>query len=112
MYHVKGKDYPCCTSVTMGIVGGKWKTVILFHLMEHKKLRYSELRKKMGNVTERALSLQLKQLQQDGVINRKVFTTKAPLRVEYSLSGFGETLRPLLKAMVDWGEFVIENYSD
>lgn len=112
MYRVKGKEYPCCTSVTMGLIGGKWKTVILFHLMNSEKLRYSELRKKMGSVTERTLSLQLKQLQQDGVIIRKVFTTKAPLKVEYSLSEFGKTLKPLLNEMVKWGDFVIEKHAD
>lgn len=112
MYRVKGKDYPCCTSVTMGIIGGKWKTVILYHLMENEKLRYSELRKRMSSVTERTLSLQLQQLQADGVIKRKVYTSKPPLKVMYSLTDFGKTLIPLLKSIVDWGDFVVENYSD
>ena len=112
MYHVKGKDYPCCTSVTMGIIGGKWKTVILYHLMAEGQLRYNELRKKMSTVTERTLSLQLQQLQQDGVINRKVYTSKPPLKVEYSLTDFGKTLIPLLKAIADWGDYVIDNYSN
>ena len=111
MYHINGKDYPCCTSVTMGIIGGKWKTVILYHLMESKTLRYHELRKKMNSVTERTLSLQLQQLQADGVINRKVYTTKPPLKVEYSLTDFGKTLIPVLQAIVDWGDYVVEHYS-
>ncbi|MEM1408598.1 MAG: helix-turn-helix domain-containing protein, partial [Bacteroidota bacterium] len=71
MHTVRGKKYPCCTSVTMGIIGGKWKTVILYWLIEGP-LRYNELRKKMSSVTERTLSLQLKQLEEDGVIDRKV----------------------------------------
>ena len=71
MYKIKGKEYPCCTSVTMGIIGGKWKTVILFWLIDGP-LRYNELNKKMEGVTERTLSLQLKQLEEDGVIDRKV----------------------------------------
>ena len=109
MYKVKGKEYPCCMSVTMGIVGGKWKTVILYHLMENEKLRYNELRKKMKTVTERTLSLQLKQLQEDGIIHRKVFTSKPPLKVEYSLTKLGKTLIPLLKSIEDWGNFAISN---
>lgn len=112
MFKVKGKEYPCCMSVTMGIVGGKWKTVILYHLMENKKLRYNELRKKMNSVTERTLSLQLKQLQEDGVINRKVYTSKPPLKVEYSLTKLGETLIPLLKSIEAWGNYAISSLSD
>lgn len=99
-------------SVTMGIVGGKWKTVILFHLMEHEKLRYNELRKKMSTVTERTLSLQLKQLKEDGIINRNVYTSKPPLKVEYSLTETGKTLVPLLKSIEDWGNYAIAEFSE
>lgn len=111
MYKVKGKEYPCCTSVTMGIIGGKWKTVILYHLIE-KTLRYNELRKQMPDVTERTLSLQLKTLEQDGVISRNVYTSKPPLKVEYSLTEFGKTLIPLLESIAEWGDYVVENHSD
>lgn len=111
MHHVKGKEYPCCTSVTMGIIGGKWKAVILYWLIDGT-LRYNELRKKMNGVTERTLSLQLKQLQEDGVIDRKVYTSKAPLKVEYSLTEFGRTLIPILQAIADWGDFVVCHHAD
>ena len=63
MLTFKGKEYPCCTSLTMGIIGGKWKTVILYHLIDGEK-RYNELRKEMPTVTERTLSLQLKKLEE------------------------------------------------
>ncbi len=106
----KGKEYPCCASLTMGLIGGKWKTVILYHLV-NKKLRYNELRKCMPKVTERTLSLQLKALEEDGLIKRKVFTSKPPLGVEYSLTPFGETLIPLIQSIADWGDLVVENYS-
>ncbi len=111
MYQINGKNYPCCTSVTMGIIGGKWKTVILFHLIE-KPLRYNQLKKKIQGVTERTLSLQLKKLEEDGVINRTVYTQKPPLKVEYALTDFGKTLIPLLKAIADWGDYVVENYAE
>lgn len=111
MYKVKGKAYPCCTSVTMGIIGGKWKTVILYHLIE-RTLRYNELRKQMPDVTERTLSLQLKTLEEDGVVSRKVYTSKPPLRVEYALTEFGKTLIPLLKSIAEWGDYVVEHHSD
>ncbi|WP_298319373.1 helix-turn-helix domain-containing protein [uncultured Aquimarina sp.] len=106
----RGNEYPCCASLTMGIIGGKWKTVILFYLMD-EKLRYNELRKSMPTVTERTLSLQLKSLEEDGLINRKVYTSKPPLRVEYSLTDFGKTLIPLIKSIADWGDLVVKKYS-
>lgn len=110
MYQFKGKEYPCCASLTMGIIGGKWKTVILFHLIDGP-LRYNELRKTMPTVTERTLSLQLKNLEDDGVIERKVYTSKPPLKVEYSLSKFGETLIPTIQSIANWGVFAVEKYS-
>lgn len=109
MFIINGTQYPCCTSVTMGIIGGKWKTVILIYLID-KPLRYKELRKKMPMVTERTLSLQLKKLEADGVIKRTVYNDKPPLKVEYALTDFGSTLIPLLKTIINWGEFAVEHY--
>ena len=108
MYKFKGKEYPCCASLTMGVIGGKWKTVILFHLIGGP-LRYNELRKEMPTVTERTLSLQLKTLEKDGIIKRKVYTSKPPLKVEYSLTDFGKTLIPVIKSIADWGVSVVEH---
>lgn len=110
MHSFKGKEYPCCASLTMGVIGGKWKTVILYHLIPGA-LRYSQLRKQMPTVTERTLSLQLKNLESDGIVKRKVYTSKPPLKVEYSLTEFGETLIPLINAIADWGDYVVEKYS-
>jgi len=110
MHTFNGKEYPCCASLTMGIIGGKWKTVILYHLMD-KTLRYNELRKEMPTVTERTLSLQLKALEEDGIIKRKVYTSKPPLKVEYSLTAFGKTLIPLVKSIAEWGDSAQKNYS-
>lgn len=104
-----GKEYPCCASLTMGIIGGKWKTVILFHLIKGT-LRYNELRKEIPTVTERTLSLQLKTLEEDGVIKRKVYTSKPPLKVEYSLTEFGKTLIPLIQSIANWGDLVVKNH--
>lgn len=102
----QGKTYPCCTSLTMDIIGGKWKTVILFHLSEGK-LRYNELRKAMPVVTERTLSLQLKKLEQDKIIKREVVYKKPPLKVFYSLTELGTTLLPIVKSIAEWGDFVV-----
>ncbi|MBN7813356.1 winged helix-turn-helix transcriptional regulator [Algoriphagus sp. H41] len=103
-----GREYPCCASLTMGIIGGKWKTVILYHLI-NGKLRYNELRKCMPTVTERTLALQLQALEEDGIILREVFHKKPPLKVEYSLTDLGSTLVPLIQAIANWGDSVAEN---
>lgn len=110
MYNINGTQYPCCTSITMGIIGGKWKTVILFHLIEGA-LRYNELRNAMPMVTERTLSLQLKKLEADGIIKRTVYNSKPPLKVDYALTPLGETLIPLLHAIADWGELMASGHS-
>lgn len=110
MITFKGTAYPCCASLTMGIIGGKWKTVILYHLMNNT-LRYNELRKCMPTVTERTLSLQLKALEKDGLINRTVYTSKPPLKVEYSLTAFGKTLIPVIRSIAEWGDYAAENHT-
>ena len=74
------KLFSCTTSIAMEIIGGKWKSVILIYLIDGKK-RYNELYKLISTITERTLSLQLKKLEQDGLITRKVYTSKPPLKV-------------------------------
>lgn len=100
-----GKTYPCCTSLTMDIIGGKWKTVIIYHL-RNDKLRYSELRKLMPKVTERTLSMQLRKLEEDNIINREVKHDKPPLKVSYSLTDLGKTLTPIVESIAEWGDNV------
>ncbi|UWX59197.1 helix-turn-helix transcriptional regulator [Chryseobacterium oranimense] len=102
MYTIDNKEYPCCTSVTMKFIGGKWKAVILHHLLDGAK-RYNELKKSIPTITERTLSLQLKQLEEDHIVNRRVYTEKPPLMVEYTLTEFGKTLLPVLEAITNWG---------
>jgi len=102
MIKIHDKLFPCPTSVAMEFIGGKWKSVILSHLIDGKK-RYNELRKEIPIITERTLSLQLKKLEADGLINRKVYTNKAPLKVEYSLTDFGNTVIPVIKTITNWG---------
>ncbi|MGN7884483.1 winged helix-turn-helix transcriptional regulator [Dyadobacter sp. 22481] len=99
---VNNKLYPCTVSVAMDLVGGKWKVVILYHLKDASK-RYSALRKELPGVTERTLSLQLKQLEEDGLILRQVFGEKPPIKVVYSLTDFGRSFTPVLDAILGWG---------
>lgn len=103
----KDKTFSCSTSIAMELIGGKWKSVILIYLVDSKK-RYNELYKLISTITERTLSLQLKQLEKDGLITRKVYTKKPPLKVEYALTPFGKSLAPVLKAIAAWGSVVAE----
>ena len=103
----QGKEYPCGTSLTMDLIGGKWKAVILWHLQDDKK-RFAELKRLIPSITERILSIQLKQLEASGIIKRKVYTRKPPLKVEYSLTEFGTTLIPVLKVIATWGNALME----
>ena len=107
MYCIDNKEYPCSTSLTMKYIGGKWKAVILIHLIEKK--RYSELRKECKVITERTLSLQLKEMEEDGLITRTVHTSKPPLKVDYELTSFGRTLIPLLHSIAEWGTETAQN---
>lgn len=103
---LKGKSYPCTVSLTMDLMGGKWKAVILYHLKDEPK-RYNELRKGMPSITEMTLSLQLKQLEKDCLVVRKVYGKKPPVKVIYSLTDFGKSLIPVLDAITDWGNQVV-----
>ena len=87
--------------VTMNFIGGKWKTIVLWYLRE-KTLRFGELKKQIPDITEKMLSLQLKKLEEDGLVQRVVFA-EVPLRVEYSLTEFGKTLRPVVESIAKWG---------
>ena len=77
------KQYICGVAVSLEIIGGKWKGVILWHLC-HKTLRFSQLRRRLQGVTQKMLTQQLRELERDGLVNRKVFA-EVPPRVEYSL---------------------------
>ena len=100
-FKMNGKLYHCAMDVTMDYIGGKWKTVVLWYL-RNKTMRFGELRKQIPDITEKMLSIQLKALEDDGVIERKVFA-EVPLRVEYSLTEFGKTLMPVLESIAKWG---------
>src|SRR6185436_7987781 len=97
VFRLRGNVYHCALDVTMHYVGGKWKTVVLWYL-RNKTMRFSELKRQIPDITEKMLSLQLKSLQEDGLVRREVFPGEIPLRVEYSLTEFGKSLRPILEA--------------
>src|SRR5690606_18978754 len=102
-----GKEYHCAMDITMDYIGGKWKTVVLWYLRKDKK-RFSELRKLIPNITEKMLSLQLKDLENDRIVKRKVYP-QVPPRVEYYLTDFGKTLIPMLEEIAKWGRRLAES---
>ena len=92
----------CAVEVTLSVIGGLWKPVILFHLM-HEKKRFMELTRLLPNTTQRMLTLQLRELEADGIVARHVYP-QVPPKVEYELTPFGETLAPVLISLREWGE--------
>nr|WP_314487549.1 helix-turn-helix domain-containing protein [uncultured Kingella sp.] len=92
----------CPVSTILDIIGGKWKVLILYHLFGDTR-RFNELQRLMPAITQRMLTLQLRELEQDGIVHREVYP-QVPPKVEYSLTDFGRTLLPVIQAMHDWSE--------
>ena len=90
---------------TLSMIGGKWRLIILYWLVEFEKIRFNELQRKIGSITYKTLSSQLKEMEQNGLIIRKEYP-QIPPKVEYSLSEKGRSLYPIMEAMCQWG---IEN---
>ena len=91
----------CPVAATLEVIGGKWKPLILFHLRA-RAMRFSELRRVVPQATQKMLTQQLRDLERDGIIHRKVYAVVPP-RVDYSLTHYGQTLKPLLALMCAWG---------
>lgn len=105
MPRMSGKASACPTCPVEGalnLIDGKWKVVILYKLMQGT-LRFNEIRRRLPNVTQRMLTTQLRQLEADGLILRKVYP-EVPPRVEYSLSPRGRSLEPVIMALKAWGD--------
>jgi len=96
-------DFPACpVEATLELIGGKWKGIILYYLLDGR-LRFSELKRCIGCVTQRMLTKQLRELESTGLVNRIVYA-EVPPRVEYELTAEGESLRPIINALKQWGE--------
>lgn len=93
----------CAVEACLEVIGGKWKGVLIHHLLEHGVLRFNEIQRLKPELSPRILTAQLRELEQDGVVVRKVYPVVPP-KVEYSLSPSGETLKPIIEAMQKWGD--------
>ena len=96
-------DRPACpVEATLELIGGKWKGIVLYYLLDGR-LRFSELKRKIDCVTQRMLTKQLRELEEVGLVNRIVYA-EVPPRVEYELTKEGKSLKPILTALKKWGE--------
>ncbi|MEZ5931889.1 MAG: helix-turn-helix domain-containing protein [Alphaproteobacteria bacterium] len=102
-HHAYDCNKGCPVEAALELIGGKWKGVALYHLMKKPAFRFNELKRQMGEVTQRMLTKQLRELEADGLIKRKVYPVVPP-KVEYSLTAKGESLREIIMALRDWGE--------
>ncbi|MDM5236694.1 winged helix-turn-helix transcriptional regulator [Bacillus cereus] len=104
------KKYNIPVEATLEVIGGKWKVVILCHLQKGTK-RTSELKRLMPGITQKMLTQQLRELEVDGVIQRKIYN-QVPPKVEYSLTDYGWSLESILDSLCTWGECHLEKSSN
>ena len=100
---LKGKSYTCYFDVTLDIIGGKWKPIILYHLGDKEVMRYSDFKRAIPKITERMLTKQLRELEEDQIVSRKVYN-EIPPKVEYRLTAKGTPLIHILNQLKDFGE--------
>lgn len=96
------KLFNCPVEASLSVVGGKYKSIILYHLMTEGTLRFNEIQKSIPQATIKMLSQQLKDLEAEGIIHKEIYPVVPP-KTEYSITEFGETLRPIIMAMCKWG---------
>jgi len=99
----------CPVEAVLAIIGGKWKGVILYHLLD-ETLRFNEIRRRLPGITQRMLTNQLRELEASGIVHRQVYA-EVPPKVEYWLTHKGKTLSPIIRAMESWGrENLLEHH--
>ena len=106
---VSCSSYQCEIEVTLEVLTGKWKSLIIWNLHLHEKVRYNEFKKLIPGITQKMLTQQLRDLENDAIVSREVFNT-APPTVEYSLTTAGLSLIPIMEEMDKWGKEYVEFY--
>jgi len=102
-FNEKGTIQETSFGYTLSVIGGKWKMLILYLLAENQPVRFNDMKRRIGAITFKTLSSQLKELEADGMVKRKEYP-QIPPKVEYSLTPKGESLLPLLEQLCEWGE--------
>lgn len=105
------KTFNCEKELTLTIIGGKWKMLIMWHLGKEGTKRFGELKSMMPGITQRMLVSQLRELEEDQIVHRKVYPVVPP-KVEYSLTEHGRSLMPILESMDEWGKNYMETVID
>jgi len=106
MYYVNDKEFKCSVGVTLNIFNDKWKMSIIWHLLENDK-RFKDLHEEISEITQKTLTVKLKDLESKKIIHREVFP-EVPPKVVYSLTPIGKKLRPVLESMFNWGIDYVE----
>lgn len=105
------EEMPACpVATTVQLIGSKWKLLIMRNLLQ-RSWRFNELRKSLEGISQKVLTDSLRSMEEDGIITRTVYP-EVPPRVEYALSDLGESMRPIIKAMEEWGTNYKENHID
>lgn len=110
MFVFRSKEYSCPVELTLDMIGGKWKALILWQLKD-TTLRFSALKRLIPGITQKMLTQQLRELEENGLVSRKIYA-EVPPRVEYSLTSYGKSLEPLLLLMCRWGMEQAERYRE
>jgi DNA-binding HxlR family transcriptional regulator len=107
MRHIGDRAFNCEKELSLAVIGGKWKMLILWHLGKEGTKRFNELKSLMPGITQRMLVNQLRELEEDLIIHREVYPVVPP-KVEYSLTEHGQSLMPILESMYEWGKNYME----
>ena len=99
---MKARETNCPAEFTLGMIGGRWKIPLIFHLLGGAK-RFSELSRELTGVSQKMLTQQLREMERNGLVERKVYA-QVPPKVEYALTSLGRSLKPVVDAMCQWGE--------
>ena len=110
MYYINDKEYKCSVAVTLDIFNDRWKLAIIWHLLENSK-RFKDLHEDINEITQKTLTIKLKELEEKNIIHREVFA-EVPPKVEYSLTPIGQKLKPVLKEMYKWGIDYVQEFGE
>jgi DNA-binding HxlR family transcriptional regulator len=98
---MRRRETNCPAEITLTVIGGRWKALLLYHLFQGVK-RFSELQRALPGITQKMLTQQLREMERDGLVHREVYP-EVPPKVEYSMTALGMTLEPVIRAMCEWG---------
>lgn len=110
MYYINDKEYKCSVAVTLDIFNDRWKLAIIWHLLDSNK-RFKDLHQDINEITQKTLTVKLKELEEKNIIHREVFA-EVPPKVEYSLTDIGKKLTPVLQEMYKWGTSYVQEFGE